>query len=187
MQFQGRSPDRPFFISVKHFIRCARIRDRMKHRTKLIICSLAAVLTASGWMTNHAQAADPTASAPTSARWPQRLATELHLTADQRLQIRAALAGERATWAPLLVAAQEARKNLRSAIRAGDATESSVRAASAQVAAAAADLAVERMRLYGKIAPILTDAQRRQLADRQLRADGAMDRLIERLGAPADE
>ena len=159
----------------------------MQHRIKLFICSLAAVWTASGGLTTNAQAADPTASAPTSARWPQRLATELHLTADQRLQIRAVFAGERSTWAPLLVAAQEARKNLRSAIRAGDSSESSVRAASARVATAAADLAVERMRLYGKIAPILTDAQRRQLADRQRRADGALDRLIARLGAPGDE
>ena len=35
---------------------------------------------------------------------------------------------------------------------------------------------------YGKIAPILTDAQREQLADLQQRADEFVDNLIARLG-----
>ena len=109
----------------------------------------------------------------------------MNLTADQRTQIKNVLAGERATLAPLLGALHDARKNLRTAIRAGDATEASVRAASANAAAAEADLAVERMKLYGKIAPLLTEAQRQQLADLQQRADDFVDNVIARLGSVA--
>jgi len=83
----------------------------------------------------------------------------------------------------LLAALHDARANLRNAIRASDANETSVRAASAKVAAAEADLAVERMKLYGKIAPILTDAQRQQLADMQDHADEFLNRALGRPGA----
>jgi hypothetical protein len=38
------------------------------------------------------------------------------------------------------------------------------------------------MKLYGKIAPILTDAQREQLADVQPRADDFVDGAIARPG-----
>jgi Spy/CpxP family protein refolding chaperone len=107
----------------------------------------------------------------------------LNLTGDQRTQIKAVLAGEKDALAPLLAAIHETRKNLRSAIRASDANETSVRAASAKVAAAEADLAVERMKLFGKIAPILTDAQRQQLADLQQHADEFADHAITRLGS----
>ena len=65
----------------------------------------------------------------------------------------------------------DARQNLRAAIQASDANETTVRAASAKVASAEADLAVERMKLYGKIAPILTDEQRRQITDFEQRAE----------------
>ena len=43
-------------------------------------------------------------------------------------------------------------------------------------------MAVERMKLYGKIAPILTDVQRQQLAKLQQRADDFVDRKIARAG-----
>lgn len=43
-------------------------------------------------------------------------------------------------------------------------------------------MAVERMKLYGKIVPILTDAQRQQLAGLQQWADDFVDRMIARLG-----
>jgi len=73
-----------------------------------------------------------------------------------------------------------ARENLRAAIRAGDANETTVRAASARVAAVEADLAVERMKIFAKIAPILTDEQRRQISEFEQRADDYVDRAIAR-------
>jgi len=53
-----------------------------------------------------------------------------------------------------------------------------VRAASAQVAAMEADLAVERMKIYGKIAPVLTNEQRQQISEFRQRADNFTDRAI---------
>ena len=52
----------------------------------------------------------------------------------------------------------------------------------AKAASADVDLAVERMKLYGKIAPVLTDAQREQPADPQQRA-GFLDDVIARVGS----
>jgi Spy/CpxP family protein refolding chaperone len=78
----------------------------------------------------------------------------------------------------LLGQLRAARANLRAAIQAGDANETSVRAAAAQVAVVEADLAVERMKIYGKIAPILTNEQRQQISDLRRRADDVTDRAI---------
>jgi len=154
-------------------------------KTNTIFSLLAAGLIAGGLIATQAFAADKpasTADSPMQGRLLQRLADKLNLTADQRSQIKEVIAGEKDTLVPLATAVHDARKGLRTAIRAGDATEASVRAAAAKVAAAEADLAVERMKLYGKIAPILTDAQRRQLADLQQRADDFADNAIARIG-----
>jgi len=43
-------------------------------------------------------------------------------------------------------------------------------------------LAVERMKIYGKIAPILTEEQRRQISDGERHADVLADRAIARAG-----
>ena len=51
------------------------------------------------------------------------------------------------------------------------------------MAVAEADLAVERMKLYARIAPILTEAQRQQLSGIQQSADELADSLIERVGS----
>lgn len=153
----------------------------MKH--KILILLAAAVLAAVGFTATTIFAADNLSAPPAHGRILQRLAARLNLTDDQCTQIRAVQAGERDTLAPLIAVLHDARKNLRTAIRAGDANETSVRAASAKVAAAEADLAVERMKLYGKIAPILTDAQRKQLADLQQLADDFADNAIARIGS----
>ena len=151
-------------------------------KNKIFACSLAAALAACGFIATKAFAADNAPNVPAHGRLLQRIADKLNLTADQRTQIKAVIAGEKDTLMPLLSAVHDARKNLRTAIRAGDANEASVRSASAKVAAAEADLAVERMKLYGKIAPILTDAQRQQLAGLQQRADDFIDGVITRVG-----
>jgi len=106
----------------------------------------------------------------------------LNLNADQKAQIKAVLSGEKDILMPLLGQLHDARKDLRAAIHAGDANETNVRAAAAKVAAVEGDLAVERMKIYGKIAPILTDEQRRQIADFEQRADNFVDSAIGRIG-----
>jgi len=151
-------------------------------KNKFLILVTAAVLAAPAVF-----AADNSSAPPPRGRILQRMANKLNLTADQRAQIRAVLAGEKGALKPLVAALHDARKNLRAAIHASDANETTVRAASAKVAAAQADLAVERMKLYGKIAPILTEAQRRQLADLQAQADNFADNAIARIGSGLDE
>lgn len=150
-------------------------------KTRILALTLLAALLAGGFTATRALAANTTASAPAHGRFLLRLADKLKLTTDQRSQIKTVRAGEKDTLAPLLAGVHEARKDLRAAIRAGDANETAVRAAAAE-----ADLAVERMKLYGKIAPILTEAQRAQLADLQQRADHFVDRALGRRGAGLD-
>ena len=134
-------------------------------------------------LTSTTLAADSPAPVPLRGQLLQRIAVKLNLTAGQKAQIKAILSGDKDTLAPLLARLHDARTTLRAAIRAGDANETTVRAASAKVAGAEADLAVERMKLYGKISPILTEAQRRRLAEMQQRADEFADNVIMRLGS----
>ena len=96
------------------------------------------------------------------------------------------MAEEKDVLKPIVDRLHDARKNLRTAIHAGDASESSVRAASAKVAGAEADLAVERMKLYGKIAPVLTDEQRQKIAEFEQQADEFADKVIARIGSGLD-
>jgi Spy/CpxP family protein refolding chaperone len=93
-----------------------------------------------------------------------RLADQLQLTPDQRKQIKTIVAADKSTLRPLVQEMRAARKDLRATIQTGNTSEAAVRAAAAKVAAIEADLAVERMKLFAQIAPILTDAQKQQLA-----------------------
>ena len=129
---------------------------------KWLPLTLAAALNLGGPTTTPSLAADT--SAPAHGRFFQRIAQRLNLTDDQKAQIKTVLRSEKDTRRPLLEQLHSSRQNLRAAIRASDANETTVRAEAAKVAAAEADLAVERMKIYGKIAPILTDEQRRQIA-----------------------
>jgi Spy/CpxP family protein refolding chaperone len=100
------------------------------------------------------------AALPVHGQFRARLAEKLNLSDEQKAQ----------------------SKSIRASIQANDANETTVRAASARVAAVQADLAVERMKIYGKIAPILTDEQRRQIADFEQRTDDVVDGVIARVG-----
>jgi protein CpxP len=155
-------------------------------KNKILLLYLAAVLAAGGFAVTQAIAADTSANPALRGRLFQRIADKLDLTADQQTQIKAIFAGEKDNLQPLLTAVHDSRKNLREAIRAKDANETTVRAASAKVASAEADLAVERMKLYGKISPVLTDDQRQKVADLQARADEFADAAIARLGSGLD-
>jgi Spy/CpxP family protein refolding chaperone len=154
-------------------------------KNKILILATVAAIALCG-LTSITLAADNAAPAPLRGQLLRRIAERLNLTADQKAQIKSVLSGEKDTLAPLLGQLHEARTNLRAAIRASNANETSVRAASAKVASAEADLAVERMKLYGKIAPILTEAQRQQLSEMQQRADEFVDNVIARAGSGLD-
>jgi Spy/CpxP family protein refolding chaperone len=150
-----------------------------------IILTAAAALAASGF-TYQTHAADTSGLQTEHGRPFQRIAQMLNLTDSQQAQIRTILIDDRGTLVPLLSKMHNARKSLREAIRASDANEATVRAAAANVAAVEADLAVERMKLYGKIAPILTEAQLKELADLQQLGDDAVDNALARLGSGLD-
>ena len=154
-------------------------------KNKILICTLAAAMLAGGFTTTKVFAAE-NSDAPMRGKIFQRIAEKLNLTDDQKSQIKTILKGEKDSLQPLVAAVHEARVGLRTAIRASDANETSVRAASAKVASAEADLAVERMKIYAKIAPVLTDAQRKQLADLQAGVDEFADNVIARIGSGLD-
>jgi Spy/CpxP family protein refolding chaperone len=155
----------------------------MKTKTLLILGTAAVVFTGGLMMARTQPSDDSVAFArPMRGQILKRIAEKLNLTADQKAQIKTILAGEKDTLQNLLVQLHDARKNLRAAIQAADAGESSVRAASATVAGVEADLAVERMKLFSKISPVLTDEQRRQISDLTQRADDFADNAIEHIG-----
>jgi len=149
-------------------------------KIKLLTITTAAAILACG-LTPKIFAAD-TSPAPARGQILQRIAEKLNLTADQKSQIKTILAGEKDTLQNQLGQLHDARKSLRAAIQADDANESSVRAASAKVAGVESDLAVERMKLFGKISPVLTDEQRQQISDLTQRADDFMDNAIANIG-----
>jgi Spy/CpxP family protein refolding chaperone len=147
---------------------------------KWLSITLATLLNIGGWMATPTLAAD--AALPVHGQFRARLAEKLNLSDEQKAQIKTILRTEKDTLTTLLGQLHDARMDLRAAIQANDANETTVRAASARVAAVQADLAVERMKIYGKIAPILTDEQRRQIADFEQRTDDVVDGVIARVG-----
>jgi Spy/CpxP family protein refolding chaperone len=106
---------------------------------------------------------------------------KLGLTADQSAQIKTVFKADKDTLTGLLSRLHEAHTGLRAAIQASGATEASVRSASARVAAVEAELAVERLRLYGQISPILTSAQVEKMKEMQARRDDFVDIVIGRI------
>lgn len=162
----------------------ARVFNVGMKTIKLLTCAVAGAILVGGLTATKLFAADNSSPAATPLRGQilQRIAEKLNLTDDQKSQIKTILSGEKDTLKNLLGQLHDARKNLRAAIQAGDANETSVRNASAKVAGVEADLAVERMKLYGKIAPVLTDEQRRQISDLTQRADDFADSAIARIG-----
>jgi len=156
----------------------------MKTKKFLMVTTAAAIL-AGGLLAVNSFAADSSATpaaTPVRGQILRRLADRLNLTDDQKSQIKAIIAGEKDTLKNLLGQLHAARKDLRAAIQASDANETTVRAASAKMAAVEADLAVERMKIFAKISPVLTDEQRQQLSDLEQQADNLADTAIARIG-----
>ncbi|MGC9943662.1 MAG: Spy/CpxP family protein refolding chaperone [Verrucomicrobiota bacterium] len=151
---------------------------------KIIILATAAAIIVGGLTTTRALAAEDStpASMPMRGQILERIAVALNLTDEQKSQIRAILSGEKDTLKTLFAHLHYARKDMRAAIQASGANEASVRGAAAKVAVVEADLAVERMKLYGKIAPVLTDEQRQKISDFTQHADDFVDDAIANLG-----
>jgi Spy/CpxP family protein refolding chaperone len=144
---------------------------------------LAAALIAGGLIIFKTQAAEPSATNQhPRQQWLERAREKLGLTDDQVAQIKTEVQGEVATVKDLVTKLHDARMGVREAIQSSGATEASVRAAAAKVAAVEADLAVERLKLYGKVSPILTADQREQVKQYQSRIDDFLDGAINRLG-----
>jgi len=144
---------------------------------------MAAALTVGGLtvLTSHAANAGG-AERPMRAKLLQRGKEKLGITDEQARQIKAVVKADKENIKGLVATLHDARSTMREAIRASDANETSVRAASAKVAAIEADVAVERMKLFAKISPILTEEQRKQLAGIQARVDEFVDNAINNMG-----
>jgi len=142
--------------------------------------TLAAALNLGGLLTTTSLGAD--AATPAHGGYFHRMVQRLNLTDDQKAQIKTVFQAEKGTLISLRTQLLAARENLRATSQTTGANETAVRAASAQVAAVEANLAVERMKIFAKIAPILTDAQRQQLTEFEQRADAFRDLAIARLG-----
>ena len=151
-------------------------------KKKYLIITLAAAVAVGGFTVLNARAATAGGGRLRSGPIAQRVAAHLNLSDSQKSQIKAELKSEKDTHARLFTQLHETRKGLREAVRAQDATEATVRAAAAKVAAVESDLAVERLKLHGKINPILTDEQRAKAAEMEKRVDEFVDGVIARIG-----
>ena len=157
-----------------------------KSKSLLVLASTA--LATGGLFVFKSQAADTSAAQqPPRQQWLERAQEKLGLTDEQVAQIKTELQGEVEAVKGLITKLHDARMGLRDAIQSSGATEASVRAAAAKVATVEADLAVERLKLYGRISPLLTADQREQVKQFQSKIDdfldGAINRLSERLSA----
>jgi Spy/CpxP family protein refolding chaperone len=131
----------------------------------LTTMTIAGGLFASRTFASSDSTTNVTDTGPRLGRILQRVADRLDLTADQRTQIKAVITGDLANLKALITNLHDARAALRTTIQADGSTEADVRAASAKVAAVEADLAVERLKLFGRISPILTGEQRAKLSE----------------------
>jgi Spy/CpxP family protein refolding chaperone len=148
--------------------------------TRLLTITIAASLAVGGIIALKARAQD--APRVGQGRFLARAAEKLGLSEEQRSQIRAELLAEKDTLKTELTAMHDSRVGLRETIQKRGVTEAEIRAAVAKSAAAEADLAVERAKLYGKISPILTAEQLAKVDKFQARVDDFVDGAILNLG-----
>ena len=120
-------------------------------------------------------------------KWRERVKEKLDLSGDQLAQIKSQLKSEKDNIRSLLTRLQDARSSLRAEIQKPAANETSVREAAAKLSAVESDLAVERLKLHGKISPILTSEQRAKLAQLEAGLDDFIDRAINRVDAKLSE
>jgi Spy/CpxP family protein refolding chaperone len=150
---------------------------------KILILTMAAALVVGGLTITHAYAQGASENQGAfRGRFLHRIKEKLNLTPDQVTQIKTVLKADKENLTAIASKMHAARLGLRQAIRAPGATEANVRAASAQVATVEADMAVERMKLFAQISPILTQAQKDKLAEMEQHLDEFVDSAIARAG-----
>ncbi len=151
--------------------------------SKLLVAIIAAGLAAGGFVVSNSYAVERTAGAGHfRGQLLERAKEKLGLTDDQISKIKDELKADKDTIKDLISRLHEARIGLREAIQATDATEASVRAAAAKVSAVEGDIAVERMKLHGRISPILTSEQKEKIKALESKIDDFVDGIINRLG-----
>jgi Spy/CpxP family protein refolding chaperone len=145
--------------------------------------TVAVTLLVGGLTLLNAHAAERSLAQPAGqGRLLARAKEKLGLTDEQVAQIKTELGAEKETLKGLLARLHEARIGLREAIHSAGATDASVREAAAKVGAVQSDLAVERLKLYRRISPILTDDQREKVKEFETHIDEFVDRAIDRIG-----
>jgi Spy/CpxP family protein refolding chaperone len=104
----------------------------------------------------------------------------LNLTDAQETQVRTLVEAHQAATTPVLDRVVTARQALHAAVTASPVDEAAIRARSAELASAEADLAVARARLHADISRILTPEQRAELDQMQARRAERMQQMGER-------
>jgi len=149
---------------------------------KAFSLTLAAALAVGGLSTLATNAAEtPAPNGPLHGQLRERIKGKLGLTDDQIAQIKTQLKSEKDNISSLMTRLHDAHGALRVEIQKSDATETSVREAAAKLAAVESDLAVERLKLHGKISPILTDEQRAKLGQFEAGVDRLVNHAINRV------
>jgi Spy/CpxP family protein refolding chaperone len=136
---------------------------------------------------NSRAAQSASADGALAGKLRERVKQKLNLSEDQLAKIKSEFKAEKSNLTGILTRLHDAHAQLRTEIHKADATETSVRDAAAKVSAVEADLAVERLKLYGKISPILTADQRAKLVEFEAGIDQFIERVINRIDSKLSE
>ena len=156
----------------------------LKYAAIAVVMFLAA---GSLFLLNSRAAQSAVGDGPPNGKLRERIKQKLNLTDDQVAQIKSQLKFEKDNLKSLLTRLHDTRIQLSAEIQKPDASETSVREAAARLSAVESDLAVERLKLYSKINPILTADQRAKLAQFEVGIDQFFERAISRMGTRLSE
>jgi Spy/CpxP family protein refolding chaperone len=131
------------------------LMNRKSNRFRIVLTLVAVTVVGAS-----ALAAPRTGQALRPLRLLVDLAARVDLTSEQRAQLRTILESHRDEVCAIVDAECAARLTLRQAIQQSAVDEPDVRAASAEVAAVDARLAVERARIFTEVAVVLTPEQK---------------------------
>ena len=155
---------------------------------KYAALTVAVALAIGGLFARNSRAAESTdGSGSVGGKFGERVKEKLNLSDDQVTQIKEQFKSEKDNITSLLNRLHDAHGHLRVAIQKPDATETSVREAAAQLSAVESDLAVERLKLWGKIGPILSADQRVGLAQLEAGVDQFIERVINQIDSNLSE
>ncbi|MBK5274552.1 MAG: Spy/CpxP family protein refolding chaperone [Desulfuromonadales bacterium] len=119
---------------------------------------------------------------PQSGSHFKKMAKELHLTPQQKQQIKDIFAKNRSSAQPLMKQLMTERRSLRNLVQADTIDEAGIRAQSANVAAVQADLAVNRAHVAQEMRAVLTPEQIAKSRELQAQRDKKMEERAARPG-----